>query len=541
MNKGIEQLKTYLKTILAPDAGLERMPPQEPYAAFLQAAAPMPAALEQQRQAPGHGLPSFTLVLAGSWDAPFAGCTLDSLAAQTYQGFSLCTHAEKPLGDYILYLWPGDTLAPDALYTFAQMAGQGADLIYCDEDIFAGDGMPPKSPFFKSAPSAITQMSYDMLSCGVAVSHALFQKAGPMAGMLPEHRYAYNLKCLQHSCYPIHIPRPLYTLRQARQPGPAARQLLLPLLEKAEAFSPGQWAGSFRLERLPDAKPRVSILIPHRDQLQPLRRLLESLERCTSYPYKQIVIADLGSHNGELLRYYSLLEKHRAAKIIYAQEPALPKALNLAARQCEGDVLVFLDGAAEALAPGWLDSLLGQLCRPGAGAVGGKLVDHKGHILSSSHALGLGGWSGSLYAGQPDNLGELRQNRLVNSIRQVSALPFSTLAVYMDRFWNMGGFDESLSWAGLALDLCLRLACHGYANIYTPYSLFRYHAALPTPAASSLQAQQRCYDILRPYLLWGDPHYSPNYDPADPVPRAATAPYPAIRLNGLYQSAMALL
>ena len=45
--------------------------------------------------------------------------------------------------DFIMYMWPGDILRPDALYTFAKNT-EGNDLIFCDEDR-AGGGAEVRS------------------------------------------------------------------------------------------------------------------------------------------------------------------------------------------------------------------------------------------------------------------------------------------------------------------------------------------------------------------------------------------------------------
>lgn len=535
MSMGVEQLKRFLHARLEQPEGASYRSVEEPYEEFLKAMAPSEAELTAQREHPPLSLPRFSLLLAGDWDGAAKERTLASVAAQTYSRFEIALDPKHIEGDYVLYLWPGDVLSPEALYHYARAAGGGADLIYADEDLApSGQDGARREPFLKSAPSRLTQMSYDMLSCGVAAQLGLFRKVGGMAGDTPEDRYAYNLRCLCACRRAVHIPRPLYTLSADRRPGPQGIRAVKACLGRGETVSEGQWPGSFRVERLEKKKPAAALIIPNLNGAPALRRLLESVEAQTLYPYSRILIADLGSHDDQTLRYYSLLEKNKAAQVVYGEGARLSKILNRAAQDSNAEALVFLGRDVEIVSPGWLDSLLSQLYRPGVGAAGGKLVDARGRVIFSGGVAGIGGWTGSFYTGAQDGLESLRQNRFVNSIRSVSILSLWCMALRSPVFWNAGGFDESFERDGLDMELCLRLGRRGHACVYTPYALLRCHAALPSLANASEQDQIRCYDALRDTLLWGDPHCSPNYDFQQTAPLVASAPRPAIEHNGRY-------
>lgn len=537
MKLGIEQLQVVLDAFLAQPEGASYRCVQEPYEDFLRTMAPSQAELDAQRAHPPLCSPLFTLVLMGGWNSAAWERTLSSLTSQTYRRFDITLDAARFQGDYILYLWPGDLLSPDALYRFAKAAEEGADLVYCDEDIRGpGEKEERTEPFFKSAPSRITQMSYDMLSCGVAVKRELFHMAGRMRGDTPEERYAYNLRCLRSCRKAVHIPRPLYTLATDRRPGAGALYSVEPPLIRSETASAGQWRGSLRVEWMQKKQPAAAIIIPNLNNAPALRRLLESIEAQTLYPYSRILIADRGSRDGQTLRYYRLLEKNRGARIVAGMQDSLSKTLNRAAMAANAEVLVFLGRDTEIIAPNWLESLLNQLYRPGVGAVGGKLVDALGRISFCGGVGGLEGWAGSFYAGSPDILSSLRQNRFVNSIRAVSVLSLWCMALRASVFWDAGGFDERLDQGGLDVDLCLRLGRRSQACVYTPYTLVRCHTPLPSLADAPPWDQRRCYEALWNALLCGDPHCSPHYDLSKPVPLAAAQPQPALALNPLYHA-----
>ena len=530
----MDQLKKILDAAAEKLTDASSAAAEEAYEAYLASVLPSADELALQRAHPPLALPRFVIALAGPWDGAEAARSMASLEAQTYSRFDITLDPKHASGDYILYLWQGDTLSPDALYHFARAAGGGADLIYCDEHVHAPD-KEPCSPFFKSAPNQITQMCYDMLSCGVAARMDLFHRTGGMTGYDPAARYAYNVQCLRASRRAVHIPRPLYALASDRRPDASAIRVLEPFLAPGETLAIGQWAGSFRVERMQRKAPSVAIIIPNQNNPQGLRRLLESLEAQTIHPYGQIIIADLGSKDSETLRYYDILEKNKAASIIHGDGLPLPKMLNQAAMETSADALVFLGPHTEIISAGWLDNLLGQLYRSGVAAAGGKLLDPRGRLLFAGGIAGIGGWAGSFYTGQQDRLWDLRQNRFTNSIRTVSILSLACLSLRSSIFWNVGGFDESFSPYGADMDLCLRLLRRGYACVYTPYALLRCYGPVSNLADGPEENRLRCYDALRTFLLWGDPHCSPNYDFNQALPVAAAPPRPAIEWNELYK------
>lgn len=535
MRMGVQQLKAFLDAPPAKAESASYSFVEEPYAAYLQAVAPTSQELALQRANPPLSLPRFSLVLAGAWSQEAQARTMASLAEQSYGRFDTVAQPQAGQGDYFLYLWPGDTLSPDALYHFARAVTGGADLIYPDEDFLYPRPPCCRIPFFKSAPSLITQFSYDMLSCGVAVHRSLLNQVGPMEGDSPEARYAFNLKALAASRRAVHIPRPLYTLAQDRRPGPGAISAVESAVPGQGRAAAGQWPGSFHVWAPVKKKPSFAIIIPNRNHCAHLRRLLESLEAHTDLPPCAIRIADLGSRDRVTLDYYRLLEKNRAAQVLKGGDGRLSSSLNQAARSTSADNLIFLSPQAEILSPGWANRLLEQLGRPEVGAAGGKLVDEAGRLLFTGGVVGIDGWTGSFYTGQGDGMESLRKNRLANSLRAVSYLSLACLAVPSRVFWNVGGFDESFAQAGLDVELCLRLGRRGLACAYTPYTVLRHHGPLPGLSQAGQADQRRAYDVLRDMLLWGDPHISPNYDLSSCLPRVSPAPCPPIRDNPFYQ------
>lgn len=66
-------------------------------------------------------------------------------------------------------------------------------------------------------------------------------------------------------------------------------------------------------------------------------------------------------------------------------------------------MLLFLNGNIEILSPAFLREFTELALRHGAGAIGGKIVNESGNILSAGTVIGLNGWAQSPYSGEKDD------------------------------------------------------------------------------------------------------------------------------------------
>ncbi|MBR4019229.1 MAG: hypothetical protein IKK12_06730, partial [Clostridia bacterium] len=113
---------------------------EENYKEYLKANSPGTEELELQRQAAINGLPVFAIAIVGeNGNEEDIKRTKDSLTAQTYSRWTLTDSPRDGEWQFIMYMWPGDTIPPDALYQYA-MHAKGRDLLYCDEDTWGAQG-----------------------------------------------------------------------------------------------------------------------------------------------------------------------------------------------------------------------------------------------------------------------------------------------------------------------------------------------------------------------------------------------------------------
>jgi len=531
MSRSSKKIYTALQTLLGERPGSVLSYEESNYKEYLKANSPGAEELEQQRQAAVEGLPVFAVAIVGEGEnAQDIQCTKDSLTAQTYSRWVFVDTPEEGDWQFIMYMRPGDTMPPDGLYQYA-MHAKGRDLLYCDEDVYGKDGR--EKPVFKPEPDMITQLSYDMLGSGVAVSRGLHSAAGAMSGDTADDRYGYNLRCLKKAEAPYHIARVLYTCGKRRNATAEARYHVEQAAGKGYYVMPGEWQGSFRVDAAVK-RPGVAVIISNRDSYQPLIRLLMSIDGAAGEHKVSILIADRGSTDSQTLRYYDILKRNGAAKVYYGGDVGLPVLLNSAASEADADVAVFMENTAEVLSHNWIGELLSQAMRSGVGAAGPKIISPDGRMLHCGTVVGMQGWRGSPYQGSEDDRGDEQKRTFTQTTRRVSALSSVCMMVRMETFFNVGCFDESFCFTGFDTEFCLRMAGRGYASVYTPRALVKSYVPIAAIAEAQEQDLQRCYDAMRESMVRGDPYYNINYDYASAEPRVAIHPAPPINLNPVF-------
>lgn len=185
--------------------------------------------LAAQRREDFSGMPVIAVAIAGEDGDKLRRLTEDSVKEQTYSRWIISKSPKTDEFDFIMYMWPGDILRPDALYTFAKNT-EGNDLIFCDEDRLE-EGQRC-DPLFKPCMDRVTQYSFDMLGRGVMASRALFEASGGMTGVTGCDRYVYNLRLADRCSSACHIQQVLYTAHDRRDIGPKGRQVLENHLKK---------------------------------------------------------------------------------------------------------------------------------------------------------------------------------------------------------------------------------------------------------------------------------------------------------------------
>ena len=245
-------------------------------------------------------------------------------------------------------------------------------------------------------------------------------------------------------------------------------------------------------------QPAVSIIIATRDRLTLLRQCIESIERRSTYPNYEIVIADNDSVEPATLEYFATT-RHRVVKVPGPFN--FSRINNEGARAARGEFVVFLNNDTEVLSPGWLEELLQQAQRPGVGCVGAKLlfpngrVQHAGVVLHDGSAFHL--------AYDMDG-GSAMWWPWVELVRDTSGVTAACLMIHRQRFLDAGGFDETFPVNYNDVELCVRLIRLGYRHVYTPYAALYHHESASRPPGVAAEEARHMRSACGS-ILWNDP------------------------------------
>ena len=435
-------------------------------------------------------------------------------------------------GEFVTFLDHDDQLHPHALAAVAAQLNKGPDLdlVYSDEDKIDENGNR-FSPNFKSGwnPDLLLSQNY---ICRLAVyRRALVEKVGGLReGYEGAQDYDLALRVSEHTTRIAHIPHILYHWRAIRGSTALAAgekdyahersvQVVAEALERrrieADVLETG--IGAYHRVRyaLPVQPPRVTVIIPTRDQVRLMETCIGGLLDNTDYPDLEILIIDNDSQLPETRAFFDRVRGDTVRILDYPGAFNYSAINNFAAKQANGEVLVLLNNDIEVIHPDWLRELVSHALRPGIGAVGARLYYPDDHVQHDGIIIGMGGVAGYAHPRiERSNIGVFGGSR---TIRNYSAVTAAALAIRKEIFDEVGGLDEiNLAVAFNDVDFCLRVQEAGYRNLYTPFAELYHHESVSrghetTPEKAARFEREALYMKDRwATLIKDDPCYSPN-------------------------------
>jgi GT2 family glycosyltransferase/2-polyprenyl-3-methyl-5-hydroxy-6-metoxy-1,4-benzoquinol methylase len=440
---------------------------------------------------------------------------------------------EMAQGEFIALLDHDDTLSPNALYEMALLLNRHreADMVYSDEDKI--DEQDQRSnPFFKPdwSPDLFRSMMYTC-HLGLYRTSLVRQIGGFRDGFDGAQDYDLVLRVIEKTNQIYHIPKVLYHWRtlanstaRSTQAKEYARQAQLKAMTehcqrtglKAE-IEFGLTSNTLRVRRLLEQRPKVSIIIPTRDQAECLKLCIDSIQSRTDYPTYEILIVDNNSVEKETLAYFETVSQaHDNIRVVsYPHEFNFSAINNFAVTQATGDLLLFLNNDTEVISGGWLNAMVEHALRPEVGAVGACLLYPDQRLQHAGIILGVGGVAGHSHKYLPaDQPGYFSRTK---AIQNFSAVTGACLLTRRDVFQAAGGFDEhNLAIAFNDVDYCLRLREKGLLVVWTPYAELYHHESLSRGAedaphkVSRFQREIRYMHQRWSHVIPNDPYYNPN-------------------------------
>jgi GT2 family glycosyltransferase len=409
------------------------------------------------------------------------------------------------LGDWAAWVPVGDLVHEACLFAIADniTRSPGAGVAYTDNDHVDARGrhsLPHNKPDWN--PDLL--MGQDYMGGLVAYRQDVAAGAGSLEHPETPHERALRATEGLTAAQVLHVPHMLYSARIGSEGRSAALR----------------WTkGTHVTWPVPDPAPRVSVLIPTRDQGRLLEKCVGSLisdSAPTEYPNLELVLVDHESTEDRARHVIDALAADPAHTVItYSGAFNFAAMVNRAAEVATGDVFVLLNNDTEATSPGWLAEMVGQLSRPEVGVVGALLLFSDGTIQHAGVHPGVGGLMGHGHkhrrGDDPGYFGRL------TVAHEVAAVTGACLGVTRANWERLGGLDEEhLAVAYNDIDLCLRARATGLRVVFTPHAVLHHRESVSRGFDDDPACNERLAgEVAVMRERWGDlldvdPAYSPN-------------------------------
>ena len=282
----------------------------------------------------------------------------------------------------------------------------------------------------------------------------------------------------------VHVPFPAYLWRRGegsysaanldRSVASARRALADAYGSRATTVEPGLLPTLHRVRLARTGAPRVSVVVPNRDSLALIERVVDDLLRRTNPAPLEIVIVDNGTTDRKVLDFYQGIEGAGVHVDIAPEAFNFARMCNRGARLSGGDAILFYNNDLEVIDADWLGEMVECLSFDDVGVVGAKLTYPNGTIQHNGVIVGLGQAAGHWYVeadgNDPGPMGRF-------AIRQtLSAVTGACMLVTKRCFEALGGFDEEhFAIAYNDIDLCLRARSAGFRTVWTPFAHLVHH------------------------------------------------------------------
>ena len=442
------------------------------------------------------------------------------------------TALEMATGEFIALLDHDDELAEQALYHVAAALDDAPtlDLLYSDEDKIDAKGRR-FGHYFKPDWNPDLFLAQNLVShLGVYRRRIALMIGGFRAGFEGSQDWDFALRFVAAipSSRIQHLPWVLYHWRaiagstavsiDAKQYAVDAGRRALEDFWRCQGklgIVQAQGSGHFVTHLpLPDAPPKVSLVVCAGERLTLLRRCIDGLRQSTDYPDTEILVVDNGSTEPEVLEYLTSLKHEDRIRVIPMPGLFNFAALNNAAvTQAAGEIVCIINNSVFPTTDDWLREMVAHALRPEIGAVGAKLLYPDGKIQHAGVFLD-GVAAGHLhqgYQGRAPGYGNRAQ--LPQNLAAVSA---ACLVIRKAVWQEVDGMDEGFGVALNDVDFCLRVQSRGYRNLWLPQAELVRHESASHGQGDTPEKQERfAQEVDRLRKRWGgllvnDPHWNPN-------------------------------
>ena len=453
-------------------------------------------------------------------------------------GISGNTNAALSLaeGQWIALMDHDDFVEPTALAEMLEWALEtGADMVYSDEDKVSLDRKHYYEPHFKSDYNPDLLRSNNYICHFLMVKRELLLKVGGFRQEFDGAQdYDFILRCTETAGRIEHLPRVLYHWRMhplstAENPDSktyafeAGRRAIEEHLKRVgiagtveRTGRPGYYRVRYGLQGQVSALPRISIVIPNKDETETLRTCINSILTRTDWPDYEIIVVENNSTTQEIWEYYRQLEAVPNIKVLTWPDAFNYSAINnFGVSHSSGQYVVLLNNDTEVITPDWLREMVGICSRPEVGIVGAKLFYPDDTIQHAGVVMKLAGCCGHVFYGaEKEDPGSYARASVIQDFSAVTAACLMCRRQVWDR---LGGLSTEFQVAYNDVDFCLRARAAGYLVVFTPYAnLYHYESKTrgyeegSEKQARFLREQNLLKERFPQYQVQGDPYYNPN-------------------------------
>jgi len=450
------------------------------------------------------------------------------IAAATNQAFSLAS------GEWTTFLDHDDLLRPQSLAVCVKAINEtpSAKLIYSDEDKIDDEGRR-FDPYFKCDFSDELILAMNYFNHLTMIKTDEIRKVGKWNSHLDGAQdYDMVLRVLNNieRGTVIHIPQILYHWRasidsEARtrnvktHASAASRQAVETYLKSKDFLAVVETcahSGYNRVKLQNGITPKISIIIPTRNQKALLKTCMSSIFAKTTYANFEVIIVDNGSDEAATKAYMVEQAQNPIVTVLSYDKPFNYSAINnFAIEQAKGELICLLNNDIEVLSEGWLEEMQSWLQIEGVGCVGAKLLYPNKTVQHGGVILGIAGIAGHAHKYFPQS--KLGYYGRLAVAQNFSAVTAACMLFAKQDFLSVGGLNaEDLAVSYNDVDLCLKFGAKGLRTVWTPYAeLTHFESVSRGKHISDEKREQWSSEAQYMRQTWADvidndPYYSEN-------------------------------
>lgn len=442
-------------------------------------------------------------------------------------------------GDFILLVDHDDLLPKFCLYELAKTINNHSDVefMYSDEDKIETTEDTRRDPHFKPDFAIDTLRSNNYITHLSVFKKELMDKIG---GFRSEYDGAQDYDVIIRACELtnniIHIPKILYHWRvhpnstaMISDAKPYAYKAGLRVIEDhlkrqgldAKVTFGGDIPGVYEVEYKVIGNPKVSIIIPNKDNIRLLKSCINSILKLTTYNNYEIVVVENNSTDPKTFDYYDVIQKLDKVRVIKYPEKGFnySKIINFGVKNCEdSDFVVQLNSDTELITPNWLEKFIGFAQRKDVGAVGARLYYGDKSIQHAGVGIAICDLAANLLTNTPNGFhAYYGRECLTQDLSAVTgACLFSKQSIYKE----VGYMDENnFAVAFNDVDFCLKIRQKGYLIVYDPYVELMHYESKTRGYENTPEKKERFEresnnfrTKWRKILDAGDPYSNINFD-----------------------------